>query len=334
MADSDHLTTGCRSGLRLCVVSSGGPASISLAQQTAAALQIEYLGTHESRTASDIIRGRGARGAKPTAATRWDAVVVCGDDGLSVQPLQFSSGPIRPTFVSGKTQHRQLYGGGRNQPLARALGIGKLAGSASTHDSESSPALSVVDATAGFGRDAWVIATLGCQVTLLEREPWLGMLLRQALTEASGMDETSAIAARMQLVTTGAADWFESQPDASTDAVYLDPMYPQQGKKAQAKKEMQLLQSMTTIATRPELLLGAALHIARYRVVVKRPASAPLINHPDKAANSTHSANTVSQHCSERAQHFAAAGAVAKPAGTVSSPNTRYDIYTPSASLS
>src|SRR5688572_20080391 len=79
-------------------------------------------------------------------------------------------GPIYADFLTGAAAHRRLHGGGRGQPIARAIGL--------------KPGVkppSVIDATAGLGRDAFVLACLGCEVTLLERSPTVAALLRDAL---------------------------------------------------------------------------------------------------------------------------------------------------------
>ncbi|MBN2751120.1 MAG: class I SAM-dependent methyltransferase, partial [Rhodospirillaceae bacterium] len=71
-------------------------------------------------------------------------------------------------FTSGSVRHRFLYGGGRGQALPKVVGIkcGK------------NP--SVVDATAGLGRDAFLLASLGATVTLIERVPEIQRLLHDA----------------------------------------------------------------------------------------------------------------------------------------------------------
>jgi 16S rRNA (guanine1516-N2)-methyltransferase len=56
---------------------------------------------------------------------------------------------LRIDFTSGAVAHRLRFGGGRGQALPKAIGLkgGK------TPD--------VVDATAGFGRDSFLLASLG-----------------------------------------------------------------------------------------------------------------------------------------------------------------------------
>ena len=73
--------------------------------------------------------------------------------------------PIYVDFLEGALAHRKQYGGGKNQLIAKAVGI------------KSSLKLSVLDVTAGLGRDAFVLATLGCAVLMCERSPIVFALL-------------------------------------------------------------------------------------------------------------------------------------------------------------
>jgi len=56
--------------------------------------------------------------------------------------------------------------------------------------------------------------------------------------------------------------------------IYLDPMYPDEGKAALPSKEMQILRDLTGGDPDADELLAPALHCARLRVVVKRPIKA------------------------------------------------------------
>ena len=155
---------------------------------------------------------------------------------------------------------------GRRQLLARAVGLHK------------DPALHVLDATAGLGRDAFTLAALGAQVTLAERNETVAALLADARERALADPATAAAAARTGIV---CADGRKLMgPPARFDVVYLDPMYPERGKAALAKKELQLLRELTGGDPDADELLACALSIGmngRRRVVVKRPLSAPAL---------------------------------------------------------
>src|SRR5690606_10328681 len=81
-------------------------------------------------------------------------------------------GPIFVDFLKGPLAHRRCYGGGRGQMISRAVGL------------RNKPFLTVVDVTAGLGKDAFILATLGCDVVMVERNPIMGALLRDGLTRA------------------------------------------------------------------------------------------------------------------------------------------------------
>jgi 16S rRNA (guanine1516-N2)-methyltransferase len=196
-------------------------------------------------------------------------------------------GTVHIDFLHGKLGHRREYGGGRGQPLAKAIGL--------KHGANPQ----VVDATAGLGRDAFILANLGAKVTMLERSPVLAALLADGLKRLSADSSLNHIAdTYLQLVHTNAIDWLTQQQHAAQrpDVVYLDPMYPHRSKSALVKKEMRALRALVGDDDDAALLLSAARRCALQRVVVKRPKGAPLID-----------------------EH--------KPSGHVQSKNTRYDIY-------
>lgn len=148
---------------------------------------------------------------------------------------------------------------GRRQLLARAVGLHRERG------------LAVLDATAGLGRDGFTLAALGASVTLAERNAIVAALLQDARERALRDPATAEAAARVEIVPVDGRKLMG--PPARFDVVYLDPMYPERGKAALAKKELQLLRELTGGDADADALLEAA--NARRRVVVKRPLSAP-----------------------------------------------------------
>lgn len=177
-------------------------------------------------------------------------------------------------FASGSANHRRRFGGGKSQTLAKSAGLDQKRG------------LTVVDATAGLAGDSFVMACLGANVLMLERNPVLALMIDEALCSASrktGDEELGSIVDRMQLMHVDSIDWLKQQKDESLDIVYLDPMFPERKKTAAVKKEMQLLQSLlenTSIdvslsAFEESELLGQARRASRFRTVVKRPRHAP-----------------------------------------------------------
>lgn len=190
------------------------------------------------------------------------------DDHLAlVQSGDDAPGPIYVDFVSGAVAHRRKFGGGKGQPITRAVGFGK--GTPPT----------IIDATAGLGRDAFVFASLGSEVTLIERSPVVAALLDDGLQRARRDAETASIAARMHLRLGDAATLLQGLPEEQRPAViYLDPMFPPRQKSALVKKEMRLFQQLIGEDGDADALLPVALQVARERVVVKRPDYAPWLN--------------------------------------------------------
>lgn len=174
--------------------------------------------------------------------------------------------PLFVDFVEGASRHRRLYGGGKGQAIARAVGLKKLG----------KP--DVADLTAGLGRDAFVLASLGCRVIMVERSPVVHALLRDGLKRALACDDASVseIASRMSLVHADGLDWLAGQGDA-IDVVYLDPMFPERRKSAKVKKAMRFFHDIVGDDRDADSLLEPARLASRRRVVVKRPAKAPYL---------------------------------------------------------
>lgn len=189
-------------------------------------------------------------------------------DGLSLRQVGSRLGPVRCDFVAGSARHRRLYGGGTSQALAKAVGI------------KGAVRPKVADLTAGLGKDAFVLAGLGCSLILVERQPLVAALLKDGLErarlEGASDTELATAIARMTLVHGDALDWLQSlPPDQYPDVIYLDPMFPERRKSAQVNKDMQVLQLLLSKDRDTEGLLALALARARFRVVVKRPRTAP-----------------------------------------------------------
>lgn len=192
-----------------------------------------------------------------------------GPDGLQLVDLAPDApGPVRVDFVEGAVAHRRLFGGGAGQMIAKAVGL--------------QPGIrpTVVDATAGLGRDAFVLAQLGCSVTLIERNPLVAALLEDGLQRAASDAEVATIVGRMRLVCGDAIALMSAWGDEAPQVVYLDPMFPHRDKSALVKKEMRLFRPVVGDDDDAPALLEAALALATHRVVVKRARKAPAIAGP------------------------------------------------------
>lgn len=188
--------------------------------------------------------------------------------GLRLQPCgKKAPGPTFADFVSGAVAHRRQFGGGKGQMIAKAVGI------------KSGITPRVLDATAGLGKDAFVLASLGCDVTLLERSPIVHALLADGLVRADESEEVAEIIQRMHLHHANSIEWMQTQAGqgASYQVVYLDPMFPHSDKSALVKKEMRAFRPVVGDDLDADQLLDAALALAENRVVVKRPRKAPFL---------------------------------------------------------
>lgn len=207
-----------------------------------------------------------AAGTVPEDCDLADTVLLVLGPGRCLQRTgKGAPGPVTVDFASAGLRYRRASGG--TELLGRAVGQGKKA------------RLRVLDATAGLGRDAFVLATLGCDVLLCEREPVVAELLRAGLALAlhSPEQRLADVVGRLCLYP-GDAREIDAQRLACVDVIYLDPMFPPRGKRAAVKKEMTLFQDLLQCAPGAEdadSLLLWALRQDVARVVVKRPAKAP-----------------------------------------------------------
>lgn len=92
-----------------------------------------------------------------------------------------------------------------------------------------------VDATAGMGEDALLLAAAGYTVQLYERDPIIAALLSDTLRRASVLPELNSIVGRMHLIE-GDSITALSNLSSGPDIILLDPMFPERQKSALIKK--------------------------------------------------------------------------------------------------
>lgn len=211
------------------------------------------------------------------AAPEDDYVLLFDADAVRLQVLaeqgkQRRRGKVTEVwvdFAGGAAAHRRKFGGGKGQMIAKAVGL------------KSGVLPSVYDLTAGLGGDAFVLASLGCQVTLLERNPVVHALLADGLCRARQYaeeqdEELLRIVKRMHLLAGNSVDWLR-EAESKPSVIYLDPMFPERRKSASVKKEMQAFHDLVGADDDADTLLNLALEVAEHRVVVKRPRIAPAL---------------------------------------------------------
>ena len=255
---------------------SGPSATVSLA--------LIAVGPEDVTEATGLARQLGLAllptGTRPRECADYDAVLLLAGGRLALQQTrprdapesrrsagQVLPGPVAVDFGSAGMRHRRR--SGQNELLGRAVGV------------SARRRLRVLDATAGLGRDSFVLADLGCTVALCEREPVIVALLEHGLRAAAGSGDPwlREVVQRMTLHPQDART-LAAGVAARVDVIYLDPMFPVRAKSAAVKKEMALFQLLLDDDAAPEdpaALLQWALDQQVARVVVKRPSRAPVL---------------------------------------------------------
>ncbi len=160
-------------------------------------------------------------------------------------------------FRSGHYRHRNQHKA--KEPLVQAVKIKKKLPQ------------TLIDATPGVLKDAFMLASRGITVCAIERNPLLYVMVKQALS----------VVEKPPRIDYHFGDARELLPQFSAEIIYLDPMYPlKKGnakKGAQVKKDMQLLHDIVGKDDDADLLFQVARQQPS-RVVVKRPSYATPIS--------------------------------------------------------
>ena len=121
------------------------------------------------------------------------------------------------------------------------------------------------DLTAGLGKDAFIMASAGYNVVMIEQNPMLATILFYAL------NYNILPRNNLQLVYANSIEYIDSKIDIAPDIIYLDPMFKELAS-SKSKKEMQLIQVLTSddIDLDDVELFNKSYGIAKARVIVKR----------------------------------------------------------------
>ena len=164
---------------------------------------------------------------------------------------------LKCSFIEGAILHRLKYGKGRCQNLAKAVGM------------KSNKNRTIVDATAGLGYDSFILASLGANVTLIERSEKIHKLLQEGINEAKEYGgHISSIVNRMDLIF---GDSKNIIPKLSPEVILVDTMYNERKKSALVKNNMRLVREIVGSDLDQIELIKIALECAKNRVVVKQP---------------------------------------------------------------
>lgn len=170
--------------------------------------------------------------------------------------------PMVIDFVAGKLAYRRKYGHAGGEAISKAVGIKK------------GHRPNIVDATAGLGRDAFVLATMGCRVHMIERSQVIATLLEDGVRRAEQDEKIGVLMKEKLSLACGDSRQELGQVPFEPEVIYLDPMFPPKEKSALVKKEMRILHEVVGRDEDADELLKVALTMATKRVVVKRPAYA------------------------------------------------------------
>lgn len=163
-------------------------------------------------------------------------------------------------FVGGAVGHRFRSEQGKKQALLKAVGFAK------------GIIPNIVDATAGLGRDAFLMASMGSHVTLIERVPDIHAALQNAMARAAA--EGGAYAETIARMTLLHGNSIDLLPTLAPETILVDPMHPPRGNTALVKKEMRILRNIVGVDDDQTELMKAALACAKKRVVLKWPLRA------------------------------------------------------------
>jgi 16S rRNA G966 N2-methylase RsmD len=105
----------------------------------------------------------------------------------------------------------------------------------------------VLDLTAGFGQDSWLISENGASsVHMVERHPIVAALLKDALRRREEVSKQSNLyPPKLLLTNDNGIDFMATKSITDpVDVCYLDPMFPPRTKSSAVKKNMQILHSL------------------------------------------------------------------------------------------
>lgn len=167
---------------------------------------------------------------------------------------------LRVDFVEGAVAHRLRFGGGRGQDLAKAMGL---------RDGKTPL---IIDATAGLGRDSFLLASLGAQVIMIERSEKMHALLMEGMERAASEGgQFREIIGRMTLLKGDAKDLI---PELGGEAILVDPMHPERKNSALVKQDLRQVREIVGTDDDAVDLVRVAIKHAQKRAVLKWPAKA------------------------------------------------------------
>lgn len=177
-----------------------------------------------------------------------------GDEGLSLCKGSMKLRADFSAFIS-RTEKNKLFG----EMLIKAVGVKNL---------EKDPL--IMDATAGLGEDAFLLAAAGFRVKMFERDAVIAELLKDGLKRGLQNEDTAEAVSRMELVCDDSIKVMK-ESGIKPDVIYLDPMFPARNKSGLIKKKFQILQQLESPCEEEQSLFDAAVSTGASKIIVKRP---------------------------------------------------------------
>lgn len=140
----------------------------------------------------------------------------------------------------------------RGQPLAKAIGC------------KNKESVKVLDLTAGWGQDAFLLAGLGYQVVAIESHPLIFAFLLAAISKENFKKPNS-----LQFMLDNSLNYLKNiKEEDKPDVIYIDPMF--KGKKSLSSRPLKILETLVGPSHQAEQMFQQALTKANKKVVVKR----------------------------------------------------------------
>ncbi|WP_131776038.1 class I SAM-dependent methyltransferase [Legionella impletisoli] len=183
---------------------------------------------------------------------------------LTPQRLQLETKEFSPLYVDFGAFCKKRRHEGKKQGLIQAC--------------KPHAGLTILDVTAGWGKDAAILAGFGANVLMIERNPIMAALLEDGLRR---LDEASTLRSLLSLHNGDAKTYLKALSKCDyPDLIYMDPMHPTRQKSALVKKEMQILQQLLGADEDALELLEISLKKTKGRVVLKWPQRSEPLKQP------------------------------------------------------
>ncbi|WP_343182522.1 class I SAM-dependent methyltransferase [Buchnera aphidicola] len=138
--------------------------------------------------------------------------------------------------------------------------------------------INILDATAGLGKDAFILFSHGYNITMIERNPILSILLEDGLKR--GFKDKmigTLIKKKMKLIYASSIN-INQMNLQKPDVIYIDPMFPSYKQKSLPKKNIKIIKKIVGSDLDSINLFHECMKFSVYKIVVKRPKTSSYIS--------------------------------------------------------